>query len=65
MMGTMSTPGYPPLFLFIDGEWLGVDGRKSQTLVNPASEEALAELPHATAADLDRALAAAQRAFGE
>lgn len=59
----MSTTGFPPLFLFIDGEWLGAAGRKSQTSINPATEEELGELPHATPADLDRALAAAQRAW--
>src|SRR3954469_24534108 len=56
---------YPQLTLFIDGEWLGVHGRKSQPVVNPATEEVLGQLPHASAADLDRALAAAQRAWGE
>ena len=64
MMVTMSNTGFPPLFLFIDGEWLGAAGRKSQPLINPATEEELGELPHATPADLDRALAAAQRAWG-
>ncbi len=56
---------YPDLSLFIDGEWLSLQGRKSQPVVNPATEEVLAHLPHASAADLDRALAAAQRAWGE
>jgi len=56
---------YPELALFIDGEWLGTQGRKSQSVVNPATEEVLGQLPHATTADLDRALAAAQRAWGE
>ena len=56
---------YPELSLFIDGEWLGTPGRKSQSVVNPATEEVLGQLPHASAADLDRALAAAQRAWGE
>lgn len=54
---------YPDLALFIDGEWLGAQGRKVQQLVNPATEEELGPLPHATPADLDRALAAAQRAW--
>src|SRR3954469_11279190 len=56
---------YPQLTLFIDGEWLGVHGRKSQPVVNPATEEVLGQLPHASAADLDRALAAGQRAWAE
>jgi len=73
IVGTMSanikTPAtasnYPELALFIDGEWLGPHGRKSQPVINPATEEVLGQLPHASAADLDRALAAAQRAWGE
>src|SRR5262245_24962078 len=56
---------YPELSLFIDGEWLGAQGRKTQPVINPANEEVLGHLPHASAADLDRALAAAQRAWGE
>lgn len=56
---------YPELTLFIDGEWLGPQGRRTQPLVNPATEEVLGPLPHASAADLDRALAAAQRAWSE
>lgn len=53
------------LSLFIDGEWLDGQGRKTQPLINPATEEVLGQLPHATPADLDRALAGAQRAWGE
>ena len=34
-----------------------------QDVINPATLEVLGQLPHATEADLDRALAAAQRAF--
>ncbi len=62
----MSAPApYPPLAMFIDGEWLDATGRRTQPLVNPATEEVLGQLPHATPADLDRALAAAQRAWSE
>jgi len=56
---------YPPLQLFIDGAWLGVDGRRSEPVLNPATGEVLGELPHATPADLDRALAAAERGFAQ
>jgi succinate-semialdehyde dehydrogenase/glutarate-semialdehyde dehydrogenase len=59
------TNPYPEPALFIDGEWLGPQGRKTQPIVNPATEEVLGQLPHATPADLDRALAAAQRSWGE
>ena len=51
------------LKLFIDGEWIGAEGRETHTVVNPATGEALGELPLATPADLDRALDAAQRGF--
>jgi succinate-semialdehyde dehydrogenase/glutarate-semialdehyde dehydrogenase len=51
------------LQLFIDGEWLSGDGRSTQPVVNPATEEVIGELPHASVADLDRALAAAERGF--
>jgi succinate-semialdehyde dehydrogenase/glutarate-semialdehyde dehydrogenase len=56
---------YPAPTLFIDGEWLGVEGRRSQPVINPATEEVLGQLPHASPADLDRALNAAQRAWPE
>ncbi len=58
-------PEYPQLALFIDGEWLGTQGRMTQPVVNPATEEVIGLLPLASPADLERALAAAQRAWGE
>ncbi|WP_459616251.1 NAD-dependent succinate-semialdehyde dehydrogenase [Bordetella sp. 2513F-2] len=54
---------YEKLALYIDGEFIGGDGRNAQDVTNPATLEVLGQLPHATEADLDRALAAAQRAF--
>ncbi|NYT37211.1 NAD-dependent succinate-semialdehyde dehydrogenase [Allopusillimonas soli] len=54
---------YETLALYIDGEFLAGDGRKTQEVTNPANLEVLGHLPHATTADLDRALAAAARAF--
>lgn len=59
----MSTTGYPALSLYIDGEFLAGDGRRDQDVINPATGAVNAKLPHASRADLDRALAAAQRAF--
>ncbi|WP_370208753.1 NAD-dependent succinate-semialdehyde dehydrogenase [Pararhodobacter marinus] len=56
---------YGDLHLFIDGEWLGPEGRTTEDVLNPATGEAIAALPHATPADLDRASAAAARAFAE
>ncbi|HEY9281263.1 MAG TPA: aldehyde dehydrogenase family protein, partial [Eoetvoesiella sp.] len=54
---------YETLALYIDGEFLGDEGRKTEAVTNPATLDVLGHLPHATVADLDRALAAAQRAF--
>lgn len=49
--------------LFIDGEFVdAVDGGRFAT-INPANGEALAEMSAGTAADVDRAVAAAKRAF--
>jgi succinate-semialdehyde dehydrogenase/glutarate-semialdehyde dehydrogenase len=54
---------YQDLALYIDGEFIKGGGRREQDIINPATQEVLGKLPHATPADLDRALAAAQRAF--
>ncbi len=51
------------LGLYIDGEWLGGEGRDTHNVVNPATGATLGALPLATAADLDRALEAADRGF--
>ena len=54
---------YPSLKLHIDGEWLGNGDRRTHSVINPATGETLGELPLASAADLDRALAAADAGF--
>jgi len=54
---------YQDLALYIDGEFIQGGDRREQDVVNPATGEVLGKLPHASRADLDRALAAAQRAF--
>ena len=51
---------YPDLKLYVAGEWRKADG---QTVVNPSDESALRTVPHATRADLDDALAAADQGF--
>lgn len=51
------------LKLYIDGEWIGAEGRDTHKVVNPATGETLGELPLATPADLDRALDAAARGY--
>src|SRR5687767_14797019 len=57
------TSAYETLALYIDGEFVGGEGRKTEPVFNPASGETIGQLPHASREDLDRALAAAQRAF--
>ncbi len=52
----------PSYGLFVDGEF--VDGSGTPfTTVNPATEEVLSEVAAGTAADVDRAVGAARRAF--
>jgi succinate-semialdehyde dehydrogenase/glutarate-semialdehyde dehydrogenase len=54
---------YSDLKLYIDGQWLNGEGRKGEDVINPATGKALAHLPHASKADLDAALAAADKGF--
>lgn len=54
---------YQKLSLYIDGQFIDADGRKTQDIINPANREVIGQLPHATASDLDAALNAAQKAF--
>ncbi|HYF60423.1 MAG TPA: NAD-dependent succinate-semialdehyde dehydrogenase [Burkholderiaceae bacterium] len=54
---------YEDLCLYINGQFLKGDGRREGDVVNPATDEVIGKLPHATRADLDLALESAQRAF--
>lgn len=54
---------YPALHLLIDGAFVSGGGRASEPVINPATGRPLADLPHASTADLDAALTAAARAF--
>jgi succinate-semialdehyde dehydrogenase/glutarate-semialdehyde dehydrogenase len=51
---------YPDIELYIDGRWKRADG---QPVINPADERVLGTVPTATTADLDDAVAAAERGF--
>jgi succinate-semialdehyde dehydrogenase/glutarate-semialdehyde dehydrogenase len=63
MDGTGTDTRYGEPRLFIDGTWRD-GGRGSVTdVVNPATEEVLWRLQHASIGDLDRALDAAKRGF--
>ncbi len=54
---------YQKLSLYIDGKFIDAEGRQTQDVINPANREVLGQLPHATEADLEAALQAADKAF--
>lgn len=55
-------PSYPEVRLLIDGEWCQGAGGWIP-VIDPATEEEIGRVAHATEPDLDRALAAAARGF--
>ncbi len=59
----MGDPRYGALQLFIDGQWIDADGRTTEDVVNPATGETIAALPHAGRDDIDAAANAAGQAF--
>ena len=50
--------------LYIDGAWVPSAGTATIDVVNPATEEVIGRIPEGTPEDVDRAVAAAQAAFG-
>ena len=54
---------YPSLSLYIGGRFLGVDGRRSQEVRDPATSQVLGLLPWAETEDIDAAIDAAGEAF--
>ncbi|MBW4092706.1 MAG: NAD-dependent succinate-semialdehyde dehydrogenase [Proteobacteria bacterium] len=54
---------YPDVLLLIDGAWTQSESGRSLPVVNPASGETNGTVAHAGRADLDRALAAADKGF--
>jgi len=53
---------YEELGNFIDGEWVK-DNKKGENVLNPANENVLAFLPHASEKDLEKSLESAERGF--
>lgn len=51
--------------LFIDGKWVKPSSGKYFRTINPANEELLAEIAHANASDVDKAVKAARKAYKE
>jgi succinate-semialdehyde dehydrogenase / glutarate-semialdehyde dehydrogenase len=70
-MSTQTAPGagrtavdeYEQVQLYIDGEWTDGSGSRREDVINPATTETLGTVPLSEAADLDRALDAADRGF--
>jgi len=54
---------YPDTQLFIDGQWLEAADGRTLAVVNPATGKEIGRVAHAGRADLDRALAAADKGF--
>ncbi|MDR0274598.1 MAG: NAD-dependent succinate-semialdehyde dehydrogenase [Burkholderiaceae bacterium] len=59
----MTHPTYPDTQLFIDGQWQDAADGRTLAVFNPATDQAIGRVAHAGRADLDRALAAAQKGF--
>lgn len=49
--------------LFIDGAWVPSSGKGTMTVVDSTTEEPMGTIPEGTGEDVDRAVAAARRAF--
>jgi acyl-CoA reductase-like NAD-dependent aldehyde dehydrogenase len=54
---------YRPKGMLIGGKWVGSDSGQRIAIENPAKRTAIAEVPRAGAADVEAAVAAAERAF--
>ncbi|MCK8784564.1 NAD-dependent succinate-semialdehyde dehydrogenase [Roseomonas sp. NAR14] len=54
---------YPDVLLHINGEWRKAEGGRSIPVINPATEEVIGTVAHASRGDLDAALEAAAKGF--
>jgi succinate-semialdehyde dehydrogenase / glutarate-semialdehyde dehydrogenase len=61
----MTTTYNADLALFINGSWRTGEGRDVFPVINPATGKTMADLPVATEADLQEALAASEKGFAE
>jgi betaine-aldehyde dehydrogenase len=61
----MATMTKTKLQNFIDGEFVDAADGATEEVTNPANGEAIAEMPLSSEEDVNRAVAAAKRAFGE
>jgi acyl-CoA reductase-like NAD-dependent aldehyde dehydrogenase len=58
------TPRWPTQ-MYIDGRWVDSASKRTMAIMNPATAEKLADVAQADAADVDRAVRAARKAFDE
>jgi 1-pyrroline dehydrogenase len=54
-----------PYQMLIGGEWTDASDGNTREILSPATGDAIAEVPEGTAADVDRAVAAARKAYDE
>ncbi|MGN7734723.1 NAD-dependent succinate-semialdehyde dehydrogenase [Ensifer sp. 22564] len=59
----MTERKYTDVQLFIGGVWRGGSAGQTSNIINPATGEVIGQLPHATIADLDAALASTAKGF--
>jgi acyl-CoA reductase-like NAD-dependent aldehyde dehydrogenase len=68
-MTSAMKPGQPKEFVYdrmlIDGEWVEASGARTYDVPNPATEQVVGHAPDASREDMQRAIAAARRAFDE
>ncbi|MBI1817381.1 MAG: aldehyde dehydrogenase family protein [Deltaproteobacteria bacterium] len=65
-MSSAQARGTPPTYrMYIDGAWCDASNGATYDLPNPATEAIVARVPNATRADMERAIAAARRAFDD
>ncbi|WP_287811004.1 CoA-acylating methylmalonate-semialdehyde dehydrogenase [Pseudomonas sp.] len=62
-MNVSVTAGIQTVKLLIDGEWVQSQASEWRDIVNPATQQVLAKVPFATQAEVDAAVAAAQKAY--
>lgn len=63
MSASGSLPEYEKLELLIDGKWTAGSTGVTEPVIDPATGDILGELPHASEADLDQAVAASEKGF--
>src|SRR5437016_11698162 len=61
--GSNATTQYPQLLLYIDGGFTAGSGTRGDDVIDPATGAVLGRVPFAEPVDVDRAIAAARRAF--